>query len=70
MAPRSRPTARAQAEFSDESAIIGNATGVNVQNGAGVFSYQNNEIIFNGVNCAVNGGPTACSTALTSTAGQ
>lgn len=53
-----------------ESAIIGNATGVNVVNGAGVFSYQNNEIIFNGVNCAVNGASTACSTALTSTAGQ
>ena len=53
-----------------ESAIIGNAVAVNVVNGAGVFSYQNNEILFNGVNCEVNSAATACSTALTATAGQ
>jgi len=44
-----------------ESAIIGNATGVSVVNGAGVFTYQNNQILFNGTNCA----PAACSTVLT-----
>jgi hypothetical protein len=44
-----------------ESAIIGNSTGVSVVNGAGVFTYQNNEILFNGTNCA----PAACSTVLT-----
>jgi len=48
-----------------ETAIIGNAAGVNVVNGAGVFTYQNNEIIFNGNNCEVNGAAAACSTALT-----
>jgi hypothetical protein len=48
-----------------QSAIVGNGTGVNVVNGAGVFSYQNNEILFNGNNCEVNSAPTACTTALT-----
>jgi hypothetical protein len=51
-----------------ESAIVGNATGVNVVNGAGVFTYQNNEILFNGVNCEVNSAPAACTTALTAQA--
>jgi hypothetical protein len=51
-----------------ESAIIGNGTGVNVVNGAGVFTYQNNEILFNGNNCEVNSVPTACTSALTAQA--
>jgi hypothetical protein len=53
-----------------ESAIVGNASGVNVLNGAGVFNYQNNEILFNGNNCEINGAPTACSSALTPETGQ
>jgi len=48
-----------------ESAILGNATGVNVLNGAGVFTFQNNEIAFNGIDCAVNSVGTSCSSALT-----
>jgi len=48
-----------------ESAIIGNATGVNLLNGATVFTYQNNEILLNGTNCAVNSAPTSCPGTLT-----
>jgi hypothetical protein len=48
-----------------ESAITGNAAGTNVVNGGVIFSYQNNEIIGNGVNCEVGGANTPCSTALT-----
>jgi hypothetical protein len=48
-----------------ESAITGNAVGTNVVNGGIILSYQNNEIVGNGVNCEVGGTNTPCSTALT-----
>ncbi len=47
-----------------ESVIIGNNSGVNIVGGGSVSTYQNNEITFNGVNCAVSGVTTPCSSAL------
>ena len=48
-----------------ETAITGNAAGTNIVNGGTILSYQNNEIVGNGVNCELGGANTPCSTALT-----
>jgi hypothetical protein len=48
-----------------ESVILGNSSGVNVLNGAGVATYQNNEFAGNGNDCESNSVPAACSTVLT-----
>jgi len=47
-----------------ENVITGNQTGVNVVGGAPVATFSNNQIFGNGVNCAVAGVTTACSSAL------
>ena len=51
-----------------ENVITGNSSGVNVIGGASVATFQNNQIFGNGNNCAVNGAPTACTSALISQA--
>jgi hypothetical protein len=51
-----------------ENVITSNATGVNVVGGASVATFQNNQIFGNGINCAVGGASTACTTALSTQA--
>ena len=47
-----------------ETAILGNASGVNIVNGGTMATYQNNVIVGNGVECSVSSVNTPCSSAL------
>jgi hypothetical protein len=52
------------------SSIVRNSAGVNLANGATVFTSQNNDIALNGTNCEVSGVATPCSSALTAMSQQ